>query len=177
MLKTLYSHFFILNNCTFTTHKEKPGVSTCYVLPALHIFSFQSDLIYQSIYELIHKDDRAAFHCQLHRGECWAGKCGLSLSHPQRGPTPTSGPAVHPWEPLVTSRCRFPAALQCPSRSVRCGFIFHLFFPAVPDGCSVAGSPNHQCPECSGCMERNFTCRLRCLLANSLGFLVMPGCL
>ncbi|XP_021255769.1 aryl hydrocarbon receptor-like [Numida meleagris] len=26
----------------------------------------QSDLIYQSIYELIHKDDRAAFHCQLH---------------------------------------------------------------------------------------------------------------
>ncbi|POI24823.1 hypothetical protein CIB84_011427, partial [Bambusicola thoracicus] len=69
----------------------------------------QSDLIYQSIYELIHEDDRAAFHCQLH--------------------------------------------------------------DAVPDGCSAVGSPNHRCPERSGCMERNFTCRLRCLLDNSSGFL------
>ncbi|XP_019472384.1 aryl hydrocarbon receptor-like isoform X2 [Meleagris gallopavo] len=71
----------------------------------------QSDLIYQSIYELIHEDDRAAFHCQL--------------------------------------------------------------LSADPDGCSAAGSPSHQCHECSGCMERNFTCRLRCLLDNSLGFLTL----
>ncbi|XP_015144732.1 aryl hydrocarbon receptor 2 isoform X2 [Gallus gallus] len=71
----------------------------------------QSDLIYQSIYELIHKDDRAAFHCQLH--------------------------------------------------------------DAVPDGCSAVGSPNHRCPERFGCMERNFTCRLRCLLDNSSGFLAL----
>ncbi|NXJ78195.1 AHR protein, partial [Trogon melanurus] len=42
----------------------------------------QSDLIYQSVYELIHADDRAAFRCQLHRapasaaeGECWADPC------------------------------------------------------------------------------------------------------
>ncbi|XP_042730392.1 aryl hydrocarbon receptor-like isoform X2 [Lagopus leucura] len=84
-----------------------------YVSPSVqnYLGFHQSDLIYQSIYELIHKDDRAAFHCQLHS--------------------------------------------------------------AVPDGCSVAGSHNHQCPECSGCMERNFTCRLRCLLANSLGFLTL----
>uniref|UniRef100_A0A669QEW7 Aryl hydrocarbon receptor n=1 Tax=Phasianus colchicus TaxID=9054 RepID=A0A669QEW7_PHACC len=71
----------------------------------------QSDLIYQNIYKLIHEDDRAAFHCQLHN--------------------------------------------------------------AIPDGCSAAESPNHQCPERSGCMERNFTCRLRCLLDNSLGFLTL----
>ncbi|XP_072198588.1 aryl hydrocarbon receptor-like [Excalfactoria chinensis] len=71
----------------------------------------QSDLIYQSIYGLIHEDDRAAFSCQL---------------------------------------CN-----------------------AVPDGCSAMGSSNHQCPEHSGCMERNFTCHLRCLLDNSSGFLAL----
>ncbi|XP_015723311.1 uncharacterized protein LOC107316409 isoform X1 [Coturnix japonica] len=71
----------------------------------------QSDLIYQSIYGLIHEDDRAAFHCQL---------------------------------------CN-----------------------AIPDGCSAMGSSSHQCPERSGCMERNFTCRLRCLLDNSSGFLAL----
>lgn len=31
------------------------------------LVSYQSDLIYQSVYELIHADDRAAFRRQLHR--------------------------------------------------------------------------------------------------------------
>lgn len=47
------------------------------------LVSFQSDLIYQSVYELIHADDRAAFRRQLHRSplpaadsECWGDPCG-----------------------------------------------------------------------------------------------------
>lgn len=50
------------------------------------LVAFQSDLIYQSVYELIHADDRAAFHHQLHRtplhaadSECQADPCGASL--------------------------------------------------------------------------------------------------
>ncbi|NXA41783.1 AHR protein, partial [Eudromia elegans] len=39
-----------------------------YVSPTVQDFLgfHQSDLIYQSVYELIHTDDRATFHCQLH---------------------------------------------------------------------------------------------------------------
>ncbi|OXB61478.1 hypothetical protein ASZ78_010234 [Callipepla squamata] len=39
-----------------------------YISPSVqnYLGFHQWDLIYQSIYELIHKDDRAAFHCQLH---------------------------------------------------------------------------------------------------------------
>ncbi|NWI11641.1 AHR protein, partial [Crypturellus soui] len=39
-----------------------------YVSPTVQNFLgfHQSDLIYQSVYELIHTDDRATFHCQLH---------------------------------------------------------------------------------------------------------------
>ncbi|XP_025968689.2 uncharacterized protein LOC112990876 isoform X2 [Dromaius novaehollandiae] len=39
-----------------------------YVSPTVQDFLgfHQSDLIYQSVYELIHIDDRATFHCQLH---------------------------------------------------------------------------------------------------------------
>lgn len=53
------------------------------------LVSFQSDLIYQSVYELIHADDRATFRCQLHRtpagalhaadSECQGDSCGPSV--------------------------------------------------------------------------------------------------
>lgn len=50
------------------------------------LVSFQSDLIYQSVYELIHADDRATFHHQLHRtplyaadSECQGDPCRASL--------------------------------------------------------------------------------------------------
>lgn len=50
------------------------------------VLSFQSDLIYQSVYELIHADDRAAFRRQLHGppvhaadSECRADPAALHL--------------------------------------------------------------------------------------------------
>ncbi|XP_047906897.2 LOW QUALITY PROTEIN: aryl hydrocarbon receptor [Anser cygnoides] len=84
-----------------------------YVSPTVqnYLGFHQSDLIYQSIFELIHTDDRAAFRCQLHQ--------------------------------------------------------------AVPDECSTVGSPQHCRPERLCFMERSFTCRLRCLLDNSSGFLAL----
>uniref|UniRef100_A0A8C3GD98 PAS domain-containing protein n=1 Tax=Cairina moschata TaxID=8855 RepID=A0A8C3GD98_CAIMO len=84
-----------------------------YVSPTVqnYLGFHQSDLIYQSIFELIHTDDRAAFRGQLHQ--------------------------------------------------------------AVPDGCSAAGSPQHCRPERLCFVERSFTCRLRCLLDNSSGFLAL----
>ncbi|NXL94515.1 AHR protein, partial [Alectura lathami] len=99
-----------------------------YVSPTVqnYLGFHQSDLIHQSIYELVHADDRATFHCQLHD-----------------------------------------ASLQ--------GGVFHfpLAFPAIPDGCGAAGSPQHRCPEHPGFMERRFTCHLRCLLDNSSGFVAL----
>ncbi|KAM6307373.1 aryl hydrocarbon receptor-like, partial [Aegotheles albertisi] len=71
----------------------------------------QSDLIYQSVYELIHADDRATFRRQLH------------------------GP--------------------------------------LPAGCSAASSPQHLLPMKPSFTERSFTCRFRCLLDNSSGFLAL----
>ncbi|XP_010021710.1 PREDICTED: aryl hydrocarbon receptor-like, partial [Nestor notabilis] len=79
----------------------------------------QSDLIYQSVYELIHADDRAAFHHQLHRA-------------------PVSSSSQH-------GECQaFPVEL-------------------------LAGYS----PEEPSFMERSFTCRFRCLLDNSSGFLAL----
>ncbi|NXR22992.1 AHR protein, partial [Cinclus mexicanus] len=101
----------------------------------------QSDLIYQSVYELIHADDRAAFHHQLHRtplhtadSECqaWLGKL----------PFPLAFPAFLPEQPLLT-------------------------------GHSTTSSPQHLCAEKQSFMERSFTCRFRCLLDNSSGFLAL----
>ncbi|NXI64149.1 AHR protein, partial [Anseranas semipalmata] len=94
-----------------------------YVSPTVqnYLGFHQSDLIYQSIYELIHADDRAAFRCQLHDG-----LQGVQLCFP------------------------------------------HVF-SAVPDGCST-----QRCrPERLCFVERSFTCRLRCLLDNSSGFLAL----
>ncbi|XP_030342144.1 aryl hydrocarbon receptor-like isoform X3 [Strigops habroptila] len=79
----------------------------------------QSDLIYQSVYELIHADDRAAFHQQLHS-------------------TPV----------FSSSQNAFPMELLA--------------------GCSTTSSPE----ECSF-MERSFTCRFRCLLDATSGFLAL----
>ncbi|NXG90255.1 AHR protein, partial [Stercorarius parasiticus] len=73
----------------------------------------QSDLIYQSVYELIHTDDRAAFRYQLH---------GAAAALPADQP------------PLA--------------------------------GCSIASRK-------PSCVERSFTCRFRCLLDNSSGFLAL----
>ncbi|XP_014116704.1 PREDICTED: aryl hydrocarbon receptor-like [Pseudopodoces humilis] len=84
----------------------------------------QSDLIYQSVYELIHADDRAAFHHQLHR-------------------TPLHAADTFPSEqPLLA-------------------------------GCSITSRPQHLHAEKQSFVERNFTCRFRCLLDNSSGFLAL----
>ncbi|GAB0191852.1 aryl hydrocarbon receptor-like [Grus japonensis] len=89
----------------------------------------QSDLIYQSVYELIHTDDRATFHCQLH-GD------------------PVSGSTQHTADALLGDQ-------------------------ALPAGCSAASSPQPLCPEKPSFAERSFTCRFRCLLDNSSGFLAL----
>ncbi|NXG18422.1 AHR protein, partial [Grallaria varia] len=90
----------------------------------------QSDLIYQSVYELIHADDRAAFGRQL---------CG----------SPAHAAGAHLCFPFG-----FPA------------------FPAeqpLPGGCGAT----HAHPQEQSLVERSFTCRFRCLLDNSSGFLAL----
>ncbi|NXI96513.1 AHR protein, partial [Psophia crepitans] len=89
----------------------------------------QSDLIYQSVYELIHADDRAAFHRQL-RGD------------------------------LVSSTTQH-AADALPGAQL------------LPEGCSATSSPQHLLTEPLSFVERSFTCRFRCLLDNSSGFLAL----
>ncbi|NXY53444.1 AHR protein, partial [Callaeas wilsoni] len=84
----------------------------------------QSDLIYQSVYELIHADDRAAFRRQLHRSPLHAA-----------GPLP-------PEQPLLAGR-------------------------------SVSSSPQQLHAGKQSFVERSFTCRFRCLLDNSSGFLAL----
>ncbi|NXS50266.1 AHR protein, partial [Balaeniceps rex] len=89
----------------------------------------QSDLIYQSVYELIHTDDRAAFRCQLHGA-------------------PVSGSTQHTADALPGDQ-------------------------PLPAGCSAASSPQHLHPKKPSFVERSFTCRFRCLLDNSSGFLAL----
>ncbi|NXW70753.1 AHR protein, partial [Hirundo rustica] len=84
----------------------------------------QSDLIYQSVYELIHADDRATFHHQLHR-------------------TPLHAADTFPPEQPLQARC------------------------------STTSSPQHLHAEKQSFVERSFTCRFRCLLDNSSGFLAL----
>ncbi|NWT73115.1 AHR protein, partial [Prunella himalayana] len=84
----------------------------------------QSDLIYQSVYELIHADDRAAFRRQLHR-------------------TPLHAADTFPPEQPLLAR--------------------H----------SATSSPQHLHVEKQSFVERSFTCRFRCLLDNSSGFLAL----
>uniref|UniRef100_A0A8D0L562 Aryl hydrocarbon receptor n=1 Tax=Sphenodon punctatus TaxID=8508 RepID=A0A8D0L562_SPHPU len=88
----------------------------------------QSDIIHQSVYELIHTEDRPEFQRQLH----WALN---------------------------------------PTQSTDAGQIMQ-----GDNGFSQPGTyynPEHLPPENSSFMERNFVCRLRCLLDNSSGFLAM----
>ncbi|NXF12888.1 AHR protein, partial [Smithornis capensis] len=92
----------------------------------------QSDLIYQSVYELIHADDRAAFRHQLHRTPAADGEC---------------------------------------SRLAKLHFPFD--FPAFPTESRAMCSPQHLHPEKQSFVERSFTCRFRCLLDNSSGFLAL----
>ncbi|NXL66836.1 AHR protein, partial [Chordeiles acutipennis] len=90
----------------------------------------QSDLIYQSVYELIHADDRATFRHQLHR------------------------------IPSMSSRCTTWKSS------------FSLWFPALP-GDLLAGCGTTSSPGKPSFVERSFTCRFRCLLDNSSGFLAL----
>ncbi|XP_029444893.1 aryl hydrocarbon receptor [Rhinatrema bivittatum] len=88
----------------------------------------QSDVIHQSVFELIHTEDRAEFQLQLH----WALN---------------------------------------PSQNTDSGQISQ-----GDDGFSQPSlyyNPEQLPPENSSFMERNFICRLRCLLDNSSGFLAM----
>ncbi|NP_001082693.1 aryl hydrocarbon receptor S homeolog [Xenopus laevis] len=86
----------------------------------------QSDVIHQSVYELIHTEDRLEFQRQLH----WAFDPAHPSSSVQRSPD----------EEFSALNCYKPEQLP---------------------------------PENSSFMERNFVCRLRCLLDNSSGFLAM----
>uniref|UniRef100_A0A8C1EIC7 Aryl hydrocarbon receptor n=1 Tax=Cyprinus carpio carpio TaxID=630221 RepID=A0A8C1EIC7_CYPCA len=94
----------------------------------------QSDLIHQSVYELIHTEDQAEFQRQLH----WA-----------------LNPSCTP-----DTRQLVQASHDAP----------------LPQ---MHYSPEQLPPENSTFLERNFVCRLRCLLDNSSGFLAMKfqGCL
>ncbi|KAM4029434.1 aryl hydrocarbon receptor isoform 2-T2 [Anomaloglossus baeobatrachus] len=87
----------------------------------------QSDVIHQSVFELIHTEDRPEFQRQLH----WALDPAQS-SDTQRSPD---------------------------------GNEFAIITPCY--------NPEQLPPENSSFMERNFVCRLRCLLDNSSGFLAM----
>ncbi|NWZ91224.1 AHR protein, partial [Nesospiza acunhae] len=91
----------------------------------------QSDLIYQSVYELIHADDRAAFCRQLH------------------------GPPVHAAD---TQLGKLPLAFA---------------FPAFPPEQTLLASSQRLHAEEQSFVERSFTCRFRCLLDNSSGFLAL----
>lgn len=88
----------------------------------------QSDVIHQSVFELIHTEDRTEFQRQLH----WA---------------------LDPVQPSADSQ-------RSPGDN---GFQMttNLY------------NPDQLPPENSSFMERNFVCRLRCLLDNSSGFLSM----
>ncbi|XP_065686850.1 aryl hydrocarbon receptor isoform X1 [Patagioenas fasciata] len=88
----------------------------------------QSDIIHQSVFELIHTEDRPEFQRQLH----WALNPAQSAD---------SGPSIQGDN----------------------GF-------SQPD---TYYNPDQLPPENSSFMERNFICRLRCLLDNSSGFLAM----
>ncbi|XP_059584930.1 aryl hydrocarbon receptor isoform X2 [Alligator mississippiensis] len=87
----------------------------------------QSDIIHQSVFELIHTEDRPEFQRQLH----WALNPAQSTDSAQR---------------VQDNGFSQPAAYYNPEQ--------------LP-------------PENSSFMERNFICRLRCLLDNSSGFLAM----
>ncbi|XP_036912169.1 aryl hydrocarbon receptor [Sturnira hondurensis] len=88
----------------------------------------QSDVIHQSVYELIHTEDRAEFQRQLH----WS---------------------LNP-SPRTDSGQRVDEASGLPQPA---GYL----------------NPDQLPAENSAFMERCFTCRLRCLLDNSSGFLAM----
>ncbi|XP_053322817.1 aryl hydrocarbon receptor isoform X2 [Spea bombifrons] len=88
----------------------------------------QSDVIHQSVFELIHTEDRLEFQQQLH----WALDPAQPSDTAQRSQDDNDFPVVQP--------CYKPEQLP---------------------------------PENSSFMERNFVCRLRCLLDNSSGFLAM----
>ncbi|XP_050987447.1 aryl hydrocarbon receptor 1a isoform X2 [Labeo rohita] len=94
----------------------------------------QSDLIHQSVSELIHTEDRAEFQRQLH----WALNPSCTLDTGQLVQASHDAPLPQTYY-----------------------------------------SPEQLPPENSTFLERNFVCRLRCLLDNSSGFLAMKfqGCL
>ncbi|NWR07134.1 AHR protein, partial [Paradoxornis webbianus] len=97
----------------------------------------QSDLIYQSVYELIHADDRATFRRQLHRTPLHAAdRCAAQLG---KLPFLFAFPAFPPEQPLLA-------------------------------GCSTTSNLR---AEKQSSVERSFTCRFRCLLDNSSGFLAL----
>ncbi|KAK9960628.1 hypothetical protein ABG768_008473 [Culter alburnus] len=88
----------------------------------------QSDLIHQSVYDLIHTEDRAEFQKQLH----WALNPSCTVD---------AGQLVQ-----VSHHSPLPQTYYNPEQ--------------LP-------------PENSAFLERNFVCRLRCLMDNSSGFLAM----
>ncbi|NXH55153.1 AHR protein, partial [Rhabdornis inornatus] len=102
----------------------------------------QSDLIYQSVYELIHADDRATFRRQLHRTPLHAAdnECQGYAARLGKLPFPFAFPAFPPDQPLLAGHSATSQRLRAEKQSF---------------------------------VERSFTCRFRCLLDNSSGFLAL----
>ncbi|XP_032362381.1 aryl hydrocarbon receptor isoform X2 [Etheostoma spectabile] len=111
-----------------------------YTTPTIQDFLgfHESDVVHQSVFELIHTDDRALFRRQLH----------FSLN-------PNT---VHKDGTAVS-----------PSEQSSAGISSNV----------VTYDPQAMPPENSSFLERNFSCRFRCLLDNSSGFLALNfhGCL
>ncbi|XP_010163329.1 aryl hydrocarbon receptor-like, partial [Antrostomus carolinensis] len=96
----------------------------------------QSDLIYQSVYELIHADDRAAFRHQLHRipvsGSTQHAADGEYWDSPQQGPLLAGcGTRSSPGKPSFVERsftCRFRCLLDNCSGFLALNFYGRLKF-------------------------------------------------
>ena len=116
---------------------------------------FQSDVVHQSVFELIHTDDRALFRRQLH----FALKPNSSQSE--------SGADSPSESPEETRPHRLPR--HVPND-------VNIMFTGENSAEITTGVMNYDPqaipPENSSFLERNFCCRFRCLLDNSSGFLV-----
>lgn len=121
--------------------------------------SSQSDVVHQSVFELIHTDDRALFRRQLH--------FALNPTHGKQ-----DGTADCPGKSSQLVRCSHTKSRLKDAENDG--------FPADDQNSAEISSnvmtydPQAVPPENSSFLERNFCCRFRCLLDNSSGFLVRP---
>lgn len=115
-------------------------------------------MVHQSVFELIHTDDRALFRRQLH----FALKPDTTLP---------DGTAQSPSESTATRLQT--SFLETFLTSSGCSLVTagELSSADISSGVKTY-DPQSIPPENSSFLERNFCCRFRCLLDNSSGFLV-----